>query len=254
MRRFRIFWIALLGLGLSLIDVSEQVFSNIPFWEFVRPYSTPIIQAILGFAVLVLLFEQSYNIYVYYQVTHTKEHGIGWSDADLKDLKKIHEIGLESIGDVCSYDQLCALYDHNPKSVRKIVDNANRNEIIGYIILLPITSHGIRLIESNSFHLFDGKLNKFWRANLPAGKPYYLSALVGKTKPARYVATKTVHVFCENKGVTSLYARAATRSGLNSLKSNDFVPVHGGKPAKGVLFVRHENDHPSIFNAEINAS
>lgn len=240
------FWLALAGLGLSVFDVSENLFADIPYWHIVQPYSTRVIQAILVIGIVILILEQAKKAKVYYQVTHTKEHGIGWADVKREDLKKIHEIGVESIGDVCSVRQLEDLFNHNKKCFRKIVDNANRNEIIGYIIIMPLTAEGIRQIQSNSFHLFDGEMNNFWRTNLPSGKPYYLSALVGKTDAAKYVATKTVHVFCENKEVTSLYARAATKDGLDLLADNEFHPVQGGSPAKGVLFVRHKlANHPS---------
>lgn len=231
--------VALVGLILSSFDISDRLLKDYPYLISLLNDVIPFIQLAILTAILLILIDIVRDLPTFKRIFF--HNGVlTWRNAKLDDISGIQKLGEDFIGDVCDENILSDLFSHNQKSIKVMINKA-KGEIVGYFILIPLTQKGVKMIHEDDFDLTQRDFTVFQKNWLRRGGAYYVAGVVGATKPARDYTRRTLHLFCINRGVETLYARAATRAGLTSLKRNDFVPVHAVDTSSvGVLFLRHK--------------
>lgn len=223
-----------------MVDIDNQLAEMFPkITPFLKLAKATIVLAVVG-GIFALLIGLIVIIVQMWNTRTTKLSGLTWDTCKEEDLTTIHEIASANLSDIPDMDQTLAIYRHNRRCFRKILDTRKNNQIIGYAVLLPLTKSGIKKIDQKSFLAPKEDLNVFAKRNLPSGCSYYLGAAVAPNTLSRAKTVKVIKEFCETKKVSALYARPTTKLGLKSLKNNEFRPVHKeDKSEMGILFVRY---------------
>ena len=168
--------------------------------------------------------------------------GLGWDFCKRSEIDQIQALADMHLPEPTGIDQTLALYDHNKKSVIKIVDNRCRNKIVGYAFLMPLNNRGVEKISQKTFSVFTDDLTAFNKNGLRKKIDYYIGAVVGENKQAQGKALEIVRLFCNKKEIKRLFAKAATKDGLRVLRRRGFRPFSEDDiPEIGVLFVKEMN-------------
>lgn len=223
----------------SVLDIDDKLAEMFPLLSGPLVYLKFVIVVVLGLLIFLGLVWLGVLVWELWQTRNSKLSGLGAEPCLENELERIHTIASEHLTDVPSLDDTRSLYQHNKKSIMKIVDVRQGKAIVGYVVVLPLTKKGVEKIQSNTLSVMHDGLEIFGK-KMPSNQDYYLGAAVAPNRLARAKAVKVVKEFCAWKKVRSIYSRPTTKLGLNALLNNDFELVHkDDKVEEGVFFVRH---------------
>lgn len=227
-----------LTLLLSILDVRSDLAQ-------LYPVLIPVLKWLkFGFIVLLLAliitgmalaFTFSYELWV---TRESKLSGLATEPCSETDLPEVYQLANISLSGIQSHEETRALYRHNTKCIRKVMDMKRNKEIVGYFAVLPLTKAGVEKIENKTFSVQHDGLSIFAR-RMPSRNAYYIGAAVATDRRSKAKCVKAIREFCESKHVATLYSRPTTDLGLRALRNNKFKPVHDEDKAEvGVMFKR----------------
>lgn len=223
----------------SILDVDDKLAAMFPALDGLLHYLKFVIVVVLALLIFVGLVWISVLIWELWQTRKSKLSGLGAEPCIESELDRIHEIACDHLTEVPDLNDTRKLFLHNKKSILKIVDCRRGNEIVGYVVVLPLTKNGVQRVQSKTLSVLHDGLSIFGK-RMPNNQDYYLGAAVAPNRLARAKAVKVVKDFCATKKVRSIYSRPTTSLGLQALLNNDFKTVHDEDKAEtGVYFVRH---------------
>lgn len=223
---------------MSVLDVDDELARDFPFLLPFVKYTKFAVVLVFCLAILAGVYWFFTLVHEMWATKNSRLSGLAVDSCAEQDLKQIHQIATDVLADIPTYEETLALYRHNKKCIKLVVDMRKNKKLVGYLVLLPLTKAGAEKIERKTFSVLHDGLTIFGK-RMPSKSDYYLGAAVAPEKLARAKSVQVIKEFCKQKRVTAVYARPMTEEGLQALKNNNFQPVHSEDLEEiGVFFFR----------------
>jgi hypothetical protein len=146
------------------------------------------------------------------------------------DLDEICNLGRTAIGDNhAQKDLLTCRLQKCPHIIRKVTHGAN-TKIQGYYIVYPLTTRGVRRIQTQQVSSGKSLIDSDICTNFRTAKGVYISMIFGRGMVARAAAlfhlkTHLRHLRSMNSHLQAFFAKPSTKAGLRLLKKYGFRPI-----------------------------
>lgn len=230
--------IGLLGLGITLVTFQ----TTHPFIEIISVEETRktgfiiIILALIAFLIAIGKLIRKILKYISFRLSGTAilEPFLDFevSDAVPADIQQIHSLGNAVIGDYHATDnQLLSRIQKCPQIIKKLTSsNLKDNNIKGYYIFYPLTSQGIKRIDTCKIVSGKSLENSDISTNFRNARAVYISMIFGnnlmsKAAALLYLKYNLKYLRETNHNISKIYAKPSTTDGLRLLKKYGFFPI-----------------------------
>lgn len=176
------------------------------------------------------LHEQWHQEYLTYSVIKARP----------SDLTAINDLARQYFGDQASnLDEINRLFQLD-QSMLWVVRKDGNPEVQGYLVIMRLSAAGVEALRDKSFNGANPAKEHLCRKN-GAAKGIYVGAIAANGIKARAAIIHCLTSFPYRqayKGAENIYARAATKDGLRTIRKKGFQPLHPPDSSVGSIFIR----------------
>lgn len=212
------------GVTFSVWDLEEKILLKAPQLQAWLKYLPEFLLFVGGLFLLFTVFWVcAFWAGVFRKLRLFGRRNVSVCECQSTDIDEISRIANEHIVGSTDQRKSMVLYNHCPKSFRKIIDTKS-NKIIGYICLLPLTNKGEKQIENRD--VLVGNLDTtYFAKRFRKGCSVYIAGMVGEKWAAKGAAIDFIRDELKKIGALKAYSRPVTKDGVRLLKGEGFQPV-----------------------------
>lgn len=227
--------------ALTVWDIEDKISASYPALGPALGYLPIVAFGLLVMFIVIIMIELlGMATQAFYRLLPSRLAHMACKVARADDIPQIVAIAQKTMGDRITEENTRQLYNHNTKSIRKVVDTRN-GSIVGYFCILPLTVNGQKNVMERDLIGDSLQVENFTKTFRP-GSPVYIGSIAGINQKGKAATLELAQNLISTLDVPKAFTRPVTKDGVRIVKKFGFRPVSEHDPLTKEVYVMKIRD------------